>query len=197
MFGSLQDFISQFLAVPTFRRDNQTSRHTYLNSHFTDDLPNHVSAFMAPVEKDVEENGISPYADPTFASMHSWLEKYGTAEYVLYKRRNPSRPMQYDDWAISDQARGAYMYQLAMNAWDDVSSSVSRPISVFSTVPQTNAPSPRDLLSLYLAQQSKIRTKRKTKTRLHTHLLPTRSLYPNPSQVIRYVENIYHYLFPY
>ncbi|ORY12750.1 hypothetical protein BCR34DRAFT_563309 [Clohesyomyces aquaticus] len=58
-----------------------------------------------------------------FESLQSWLDIYGTAEYVVYKREAASPHLSYEDWASSQHALGPYLYHLTLDAWDEESSS--------------------------------------------------------------------------
>lgn len=64
--------------------------------------------------------------DSKFESLESWLDIYGTAEYVMYKRDTASPHLSYEDWASSQHALGPYLYHLTLDVWDEESSNVGQ-----------------------------------------------------------------------
>lgn len=67
-------------------------------------------------------------SDPThtvFGTLESFLQVYGNAEWVSYKRNTAAPHLSYEEWVSSEHVLGPYLYHLTLDAWDEATSSVS------------------------------------------------------------------------
>ncbi|KAF2018448.1 hypothetical protein BU24DRAFT_171171 [Aaosphaeria arxii CBS 175.79] len=78
------------------------------------------------------ENQSQP--DSLLSSFPSWISIHGDAEYALYKEVESPPWLTYEEWAASEHPLGPYLYHLTLDAWDEVSSSVSKDNPVESRI---------------------------------------------------------------
>ena len=88
---------------------------------------------MAPISQPAtssNSNGIMSGLD----SIDGWLEKFGSAEYAVYKQTREAPHLSYDDWASSEHVLGPYLYYTTLEYLEAESSSVSTSCTIPSTI---------------------------------------------------------------
>lgn len=58
-------------------------------------------------------------------SRQDWLEQYGSDEYRIWQKENPSQPLSYEQWKQSNHVNGLSLYYATLHIFDEPDSSVS------------------------------------------------------------------------
>lgn len=78
---------------------------------------------MAPVAQLAGRNDKNQSSGSGLSSLAEWAEKYGAREYDAYKSRE-SAPLSYEEWLASPMIPGLCLWQVAMDIWNEETSSV-------------------------------------------------------------------------